>query len=145
MAGATETCEEENMGEETLVPKRHSTSVIWKYFGFTKDDPLQTQVLCKSCPAVVATSRGTTTNLHSHLTQPQRSVRSAPRSPQSKTTDYSGSSKAVRQASIPQSSRGSGSAPCPHTKRISEPRWTPQTVKQTLWLSGSSIRSATHI
>lgn len=105
MAGTTETCEEENMGEEKLVPKRHSTSVIWKYFGFTKDDPLQTQVLCKSCPAVVATSRGKTTNLHSHLTtQPQRSVRSAPRSPKSKTTDYSGSSKAVGQASIPQSS-----------------------------------------
>lgn len=95
------------MGDEKLVPKRHSTSVIWKYFGFTKDDPLQTQVLCKTCPAVVATSRGKTTNLHSHLQHNHRdlfeALHEAHKVSKSKTTDYSGSSKAVWQASIPQS------------------------------------------
>lgn len=34
-AGATETCQQ-NVGKEELVPKRHSTSVLWKYLGLTK-------------------------------------------------------------------------------------------------------------
>ena len=32
-----------------------------------RDDMLQTQVLCKTCLAAVATSRGNTANLHHHL------------------------------------------------------------------------------
>ena len=57
----------ENVFNEDLVVKRNSTSAIWTYFGFRRDDVLQTQVLCKTCRAVVATSRGNTTNLHHHL------------------------------------------------------------------------------
>ncbi len=106
MAEATETCEE-NVLEEELVPKRHSTSVIWKYFGFNKDDTLQTQVICKSCRRVVATSRGNTTNLHSHLQHNHKDLYEALHEvsvSKSKTTDLkSRSSKAVQQASIPQS------------------------------------------
>lgn len=47
--------------------KRNSTSVIWKYFGFKREDTLQTQVLGKSFKKVVATSRGNASNLHCHL------------------------------------------------------------------------------
>ena len=58
---------DENMVDEDLVVKRNSTSAIQTYFGFRRDDVLQTKVLCKTCRAVVATSRGNTTNLHPHL------------------------------------------------------------------------------
>ena len=50
----------ENVVDKDLVVKRNSTSAIWTYFGFRRDDVLQTQVLCKTCRAVVATSRGNT-------------------------------------------------------------------------------------
>ena len=57
----------ENVVDVHLVVKRNSTSAIWTYFGFRRDDVSKTQVLCKTCQAVVATSRGNTTNLHPHL------------------------------------------------------------------------------
>ena len=47
---------DENVIDEDLVVKRNSTPAIWTYFGFRKDDMLQTQVLCKTCRAVIATS-----------------------------------------------------------------------------------------
>ena len=53
--------------KETLVSKRSSTSVVWNYFGFKKEDAAQRQVLCKTCLATVATLRGNTTNLFQHL------------------------------------------------------------------------------
>ena len=53
--------------EETLVRKINSTSAIWQYFGFKPEDNLQIQVLCRTCRAIVATSRGNTTNLQQHL------------------------------------------------------------------------------
>lgn len=53
--------------QEKLVPKRNCTSGIWDFFGFTAQDTSQVQVLCKSCRKKVATSRGNTTNLQSHL------------------------------------------------------------------------------
>ena len=56
---------DENVVDEDLVVKRNNASAIWTYFGFRRDDVLQ--VLCKTCRAVVATSRGNTTNLHHHL------------------------------------------------------------------------------
>ena len=42
--------------EEDLVVNRKGTSSIWIYFAFRRDDVLQTQVLCKTCRAVAATS-----------------------------------------------------------------------------------------
>ena len=53
--------------ENSLVPKRSSTSVIWHYFGFDITDVQQKKVLCKTCRRIVATSRGNTTNLRQHL------------------------------------------------------------------------------
>ena len=47
---------DKNVVGVNLVVKRNSTSAIWTYFGFRRDDVLQTQVLCKTCRAVVATS-----------------------------------------------------------------------------------------
>lgn len=53
--------------EEELVGKKNGTSLVWKYFGFKRDDVLQADVICKTCHAIVATTRGNTTNLHHHL------------------------------------------------------------------------------
>jgi len=53
--------------KETLVSKRSSTSVVWNYFGFKKEDAAQRQVWCKTCLATVATSQGRTTNLFQNL------------------------------------------------------------------------------
>lgn len=50
-----------------LVPKRHSSSVVWKYFGFDKDDAEQKNTKCKVCLKTVATHQGNTTNLFHHL------------------------------------------------------------------------------
>ena len=50
-----------------LVAKRKSSSVVWRYFGFTKEDVDQTDVLCRSCRKKVATKLGNTTNLFHHL------------------------------------------------------------------------------
>ena len=55
------------MVDEDLVVKINSTYAIWTYFGFVRDDVLQTQVLCKTCRAVVVTSGGNTTNIHHQL------------------------------------------------------------------------------
>ena len=40
---------DENVVDEDLVVKRNSTSAIWTYFGYRRDDVLQTQILCKVC------------------------------------------------------------------------------------------------
>lgn len=50
-----------------LVSKRNGTSAVWEYFGFKKEDAAQHQVICNTCLANVATSRGNTTNLMQHL------------------------------------------------------------------------------
>ncbi len=72
MAGV-ETSEENDSSEE-LVPKKNCTSEIWQYFGFKREDASQMQVLCKSCRKTVVTSRGNTTNLHSHLEHNHREI-----------------------------------------------------------------------
>lgn len=59
---------------ESLVPKRGSTSVVWNYFGYKKEDAAQRQVLCRTCLASVATSRGNTTNLFQHLKKHHKAV-----------------------------------------------------------------------
>ena len=53
--------------DETFMPKRKSTSAIWQYLGFKREDNLQSQVLCRTCRVVVATSGVNTTNLRHHL------------------------------------------------------------------------------
>ena len=58
MAEEGEKSEENVVADEDLVVKKKSTSAIWNYFGFRRDDALQTQVLCKTCGTVVATSKG---------------------------------------------------------------------------------------
>ncbi|XP_059422959.1 E3 SUMO-protein ligase ZBED1-like [Carassius carassius] len=58
----------------TLISKRNSTSVVWNYFGFKKEDAAQLQVLCRACRAPVATSRGNTTNLFQHLKKYHKSM-----------------------------------------------------------------------
>ena len=58
---------DENVVDEDLVVKRNSTSARWTYSGFRRDNMFQTQVLCKTCQAVIATSRENTINLHHHL------------------------------------------------------------------------------
>lgn len=52
---------------ETLVSKRNSTSIVWDYFGFKKEDVAQRQVLSKTCLANVVTSWSNITNLIQHL------------------------------------------------------------------------------
>ncbi|XP_057216122.1 E3 SUMO-protein ligase ZBED1-like [Triplophysa rosa] len=52
---------------EQLVPKKNSTSVIWKWFGFSPTDTAQTAVICKCCNDKIRTSDGNTTNLFNHL------------------------------------------------------------------------------
>ena len=50
----------------TLLPKKGSHSVVWKFFGFKEDDEDQKHVTCKQCFAIVAAPQGNTTNLYSH-------------------------------------------------------------------------------
>lgn len=59
---------------DNLVPKKSSTSVVWKYFGFRTTDVQQKQVLCTTCRGKVATSRGNTTNLYQHLKKHHRQL-----------------------------------------------------------------------
>ena len=40
---------------EELLPKPGAVSVVWKFFGFKKDDILQTTIICKCCRAKVVT------------------------------------------------------------------------------------------
>lgn len=58
---------DQNVCEEELVSKRKGTSVIWRYFGFRRGDEQQTQVLCRTCKVIIATTGGNTTNLYKHL------------------------------------------------------------------------------
>ncbi|XP_049909754.1 E3 SUMO-protein ligase ZBED1-like [Epinephelus moara] len=92
--------------DETLVPKRESTSAIWQYFGFKREDDLQTQVLCRTCRAVVATSRGNTTNLHHHLLHHHQELHEQFKASQSKAQKSSSSKvtlPSLQQQSIAQS------------------------------------------
>lgn len=58
--------------ESDLVPKHKSSSIIWRYFGFRKDDVNQSDVLCRSCLTKIATKQGSTTNMFHHLKQHHR-------------------------------------------------------------------------
>ncbi|CAI5669823.1 unnamed protein product [Oreochromis niloticus] len=86
--------------------KKNSTSLIWRYFGFDKDDVLQTQVLCKTCRTLVATTRGNTTNLHHHLQYNHRELFEdfqKDRASQTKVANVKTKSTAVQQPSLYQS------------------------------------------
>ncbi|KAF0029316.1 hypothetical protein F2P81_018421 [Scophthalmus maximus] len=63
---SSSTVQSENDSAQTLVSKRSATSVVWKFFGFKKEDAAQCQVFCRTCRATIATSRGNTTNLYQH-------------------------------------------------------------------------------
>lgn len=92
--------------DETLVPKRKGTSAIWQYFGFKREDDLQAQVLCRTCRAVVATSRGNTTNLHHHLLHHHQELHEQFKASQSKAQKSSSSKvtlPSLQQQSIAQS------------------------------------------
>ena len=67
ISSAEKSSRSEDVSEEELVPKRGGMSVVWEYFGFSRDDHAQSKVLCKECRAVVATVTGNTTNLYHHL------------------------------------------------------------------------------
>ncbi|KAK0140110.1 Zinc finger BED domain-containing protein 1 [Merluccius polli] len=54
-------------GEEQLVPRKGSTSIVWGFFGFAESDADQKAVLCKECRRVVSAPQGNTTNLFNHL------------------------------------------------------------------------------
>ena len=45
---------------EELLPKRGAVSVVWKFFGFKKDDVQQTTIICKCCPAKGVAAGGNT-------------------------------------------------------------------------------------
>ncbi len=50
-----------------LVLKRNSTTVVWKYFGFHKDDVEQKNTKCKVCLKTVVTTQSNASNLYHHL------------------------------------------------------------------------------
>ena len=53
---------------DELVPKKNSTgSIVWRWFGYRKEDVAQTTVICKICSKPVATKGSSTTNLFHHL------------------------------------------------------------------------------
>lgn len=54
-------------GSEDLVPRQGSTSLVWRWFGFQKDDAVQDNVICKICRKSVPAKQSSTTNLFSHL------------------------------------------------------------------------------
>lgn len=60
-----------------LVPKHKSSSIIWRYFGFRKDDVNQSDVLCRSCLTKIATKQG--------QCFPYHYIRGAPRPPYGST------------------------------------------------------------
>ncbi len=103
MAGV-ETSDENDSSEE-LVPKKKCTSEIWQYFGFNREDVSQMQVLCKSYQKTVVTSRGNTTNLHSHPEHNRRELYEDFRKCKAKTTKTanekpSNNKRTYRQPSI---------------------------------------------
>ncbi|XP_057689438.1 E3 SUMO-protein ligase ZBED1-like [Corythoichthys intestinalis] len=53
--------------DDVLVPRKNSTSVVWRYFGFQKDDVDQKNTQCKVCRKTIATRQGNTSNLFHHL------------------------------------------------------------------------------
>ncbi|KAK0131088.1 Zinc finger BED domain-containing protein 1 [Merluccius polli] len=91
--------------EETLVTKINSTSAISQYFGFKPEDDLQIQVLCRTCRAIVATSRGNTTNLHHHLLHHHNELHEQFKASQSRAQTPSSkfTRPSLRQQSIAQS------------------------------------------
>lgn len=100
MAEDNDSNEDEN--REKLVPKRNCTSGIWDFFGFTTQDVTQVQVLCKTCRKKVATSKGNTTNLVSHLQHNHEELHAAylqSKTPQT-TPAKSGKRKADSQTTI---------------------------------------------
>lgn len=54
-------------GGEDLIPRKGSTSAVWKFFGFRTDDVDQKEVICKECQRVVSVPQRNTTNLLNHL------------------------------------------------------------------------------
>ena len=64
---AADTAVDEVMSVEVdpvvLVLKRNATSVVWKYFGFHKDDVEQKNTKCKVCLQTVVTTQSNTSNL----------------------------------------------------------------------------------
>uniref|UniRef100_A0A0K2TA40 Zinc finger BED domaincontaining protein 1like [Maylandia zebra] n=1 Tax=Lepeophtheirus salmonis TaxID=72036 RepID=A0A0K2TA40_LEPSM len=63
---AEEICPNGTIGSD-LMPKYKSTSAIWGYFGFHRDDINQSMVLCKTCMTKIATKQSSTTNMFHHL------------------------------------------------------------------------------
>ncbi|XP_035806010.2 E3 SUMO-protein ligase ZBED1-like [Amphiprion ocellaris] len=53
--------------EETLLPKRGGTSVIWVHFGFKTSDTEQKTAICKLCYKTIPVPDANTTNLFYHL------------------------------------------------------------------------------
>lgn len=53
--------------EETLLPKRGGTSIIWAHFGFKSSDMEQKTTICKLCNKSVPAPDANTTNLFYHL------------------------------------------------------------------------------
>ncbi|KAK7934198.1 hypothetical protein WMY93_005094 [Mugilogobius chulae] len=74
MSGAEE-IEEENIPStssaqqagETLIARRGSTSLAWKWFGFERTDVRQLSPICKICNKPVSVKSSSTTNLFHHL------------------------------------------------------------------------------
>lgn len=50
-----------------LVPRRGSTSLVWRWFGFERNDVVQDNVICKICRKSVTVKQSSTTNLIHHL------------------------------------------------------------------------------
>ncbi|XP_076849420.1 E3 SUMO-protein ligase ZBED1-like [Brachyhypopomus gauderio] len=61
-AGSSTTSE-----SKELVPRRGSTSLVWRWFGFEKNDVVQDNVICKICRKSVTVKQSSTTNLIHHL------------------------------------------------------------------------------
>lgn len=57
-----------------LAEKKRSSSVIWKYFGFRKEDAQESSVLCRASLVEVATMKGCTTNMSHHLKQHHKAL-----------------------------------------------------------------------
>ena len=68
MDGEADDVVEQETTELNLVPKKNSTSVIWKYFGYEATDTDQNKVICKLCGRDnLQTTDGNTSGLRHHL------------------------------------------------------------------------------
>ncbi|KAI5105043.1 zinc finger BED domain-containing protein 1-like, partial [Silurus meridionalis] len=88
-----------------LVPKRNSTSVVWEYFGFRREDVSQSKVICKTCGMIIPTKRSNTTNLFQHLKQRHKKLHDQCMSTKSIETNKSthqSQSEQIEQVSIVQ-------------------------------------------